>query len=299
MNQPDPTYVEASGVPANVIKYALQPVSLVLILWYWINDPDNPLAFAITIGALHMVLWPLELSMPARPGWLIRGWEKARDIVLVILLTIATGYVAVLYDALLREPLSDFRQSLNLDVWPHQWPLLVQVFVVFFCSEFIWYWFHRAEHRWHFAWRLTGHGTHHSFKRLGALNFGLNHPLEFFLLVLPAALIELTFGVGLAAAGAAILGTAQASIAHCNLDLNTKGIGWLLTTNRYHLHHHSVVLAESNTNYGCSAIIWDRLFGTFADAQTREAGSGPTEPSLWQKVLMPIREPVDTAIAPD
>lgn len=29
-----------------------------------------------------------------------------------------------------------------------------------------------------------------------------------------------------------------------------------------------------------------------------EAGTGPTEPSLWAKVMMPFREPRDTAIAP-
>ena len=56
---------------------------------------------------------------------------------------------------------------------------------------------------------------------------------------------------------------------------------------------------ESNTNYGCSAIIWDRIFGTFLDTRISEAGTGPTEPSLWQKFLMPIKEPVDTAIAPN
>ncbi len=298
MDHPDPTYNASTGVPATIVRYTLQPIALIGILGYWMTDTGNPLAFFITIGSLQVVLGVLEHVMPARPGWVIRGWEQLRNILIVMVLTIAIGYVAEFYDTLLREPLALVRASLDLDIWPHHWPLLAQVFTVFFASEFIWYWFHRAEHRWHPVWRLSGHGTHHAFKRLGALNFGLNHPLEFFLLVLPAALIELTFGVGAAAAGAAILGTAQASIVHANLDLNPKGIGWLLTTNRYHIHHHSVVMAESNTNYGCSAIVWDRLFGTFSDAPTLEAGTGPTEPTLWQKFLMPIREPADTAIAP-
>ncbi|MGE0621978.1 MAG: sterol desaturase family protein [Pseudomonadales bacterium] len=298
MDHPDPTYNAATGLPATLVHYALQPVALILILAYWMTAA-NPLAFFITIGSLQVALGVLERLLPARPGWVIRGWEQVRNILIVVVLTIAIGYVAAFYDQVLREPLAVFRESLHLDVWPHHWPLLAQVFLVFFASEFIWYWFHRAEHRWHPVWRLSGHGVHHSFKRLGALNFGLNHPLEFFLLVLPAALVELTFGVGAAAAGAAIFSTAQASIAHANLDLNARGIGWLFTTNRYHIHHHSMVMAESNTNYGCSAIVWDRLFGTFADARTVEAGTGPTEPTLWQKVLMPLREPADTAIAPD
>ena len=69
---------------------------------------------------------------------------------------------------------------MGLDIWPHSWPLIAQVFLVFFSSELIWYWIHRAEHRWHFVWRVSGHGAHHSFKKLNALNFGLNHPLELF-----------------------------------------------------------------------------------------------------------------------
>jgi sterol desaturase/sphingolipid hydroxylase (fatty acid hydroxylase superfamily) len=299
MDRPDSTYNSASNTFSLAVKWLLQPAAIVLILGYWAGEPGNPFAFAVTIGSLHVVLGALEHLYPARPGWLIDGWEKVRNVCIVIILTIAIGFVGTLYDAVLREPLGQVRASLHLDVWPQHWPLIAQVFGVFFLSEFIWYWFHRAEHRWHLVWRLSGHGAHHAFKRLGALNFGLNHPLELFQIVLPAAIVELTFGVGVAAAGAALLGAAQASMAHSNLDLNTRVVGWLFTTNRYHIHHHSMVLEESNTNYGCSAIVWDRLFGTFSDAPTVEAGTGATEPTLWQKLLMPVREPADTAIAPE
>ena len=83
------------------------------------------------------------------------------------------------------------------------------------------------------------------------------------------------------------------------ISMNSPGkpIG-LFTTNRFHIHHHSVVLEESNTNYACSAILWDRVFGTFADAATAETGTGPTEPDMWAKFWMPFEEPEDTATAP-
>ncbi len=294
----DNQYLQASTPLARAVKYLLQPLLMIAVLAFWLADPGNPAAFPLAIVSVQIVLGLLERAVPARPGWLIRGRQMLLHVLLVLLLSVATVMVAGLYDELLADPLSRLRANLGLDVWPHHWPLLAQMFMVFFLSEFIWYWFHRAEHRWAIVWRLSGHGAHHSFKRLGALNFGLNHPLEMFVLVLPAALVELTFGVGIAVAGAAILGTTQASIAHANLDLNPRGIGWLFTTNTYHIHHHSAVLEESNTNYGCSAIIWDRVFGTFADSRTAEAGTGPTEPSLWEKFLMPLREPADTAIAP-
>lgn len=298
MAPPDPTFNEARSLPARVVKYALQPTALVLILWYWASDPTNPLAFGIAIGSLHLVLGALERVMPARPAWTIRGPRLLLNVVVAGALTVALGVVDELSEPILSAPLASVRASLRLDVWPHSWPVVPQLLLLFLVSEGIWYWVHRAEHRWALVWRASGHGVHHSFKQLGALNFGLNHPFEFILLVLPSTLVGLLFGVGPAALGTALLTAAQASIAHCNLDLNSRGIGWLLTTNRYHVHHHSVVVAESNTNYGCAVILWDRLFGTFSDAPTREAGSGPTEPTLWQKTLMPIWEPRDTVIAP-
>ena len=206
--------------------------------------------------------------------------------------------VGGLYAEFLAAPLDAWRERNGLNIWPHELPLIVQLFLVFFISEFFWYWIHRLEHRFYFVWRLSGHGAHHSFKRLGALNAGLNHPLELFFLAIPPAIVEFVFGSGIASAGAAILTVTQASIAHTNLRMNTKVIGWLFTTNRYHIRHHSAVLEESNTNYGCAAILWDRVFGTFVDSDIVDAGTGPTEPTLWQKFVMPVKEPTDTAIAP-
>ena len=127
-----------------------------------------------------------------------------------MLLGFVSGTVSALYHLWLATPLAELRTDLNLDIWPHSWPLVAQLFVMFLMSEFLWYWIHRAEHRWNMVWRVSGHGAHHSFKTLGALNFGLNHPLELFFLLLPSILLELIFGIGAVAAGAAaaLAGTA-------------------------------------------------------------------------------------------
>ena len=288
----------ATGWFSTTVKFALQPLMLVAVLWYCLLHPGELSAFFVCIGLLHLVVGMLETVIPARPGWRPTAPLRLQQIALVVLLVLAAGVVSQFYSSVLAQPLQQVRVTLGLDIWPHHWPALTQVFMVFFASEFIWYWVHRAEHQFTAIWRLSGHGAHHSFKQLSALNFGLNHPLELFFIALPAALIELTFGVGSPALTAAILGSALASLAHSNLDLNTRVIGWLFTTNRFHIHHHSMVLFESNTNFGCAAIVWDRLFGTFADAPTNEAGTGASEPTLWQKLIMPVREPADTAVAP-
>ncbi|MEQ9452194.1 MAG: sterol desaturase family protein [Pseudomonadales bacterium] len=280
------------------IYYGLQPTLVIVVLTCWYLYPDSPLVYPLGVLFVQLVLGVVEYYLPARPAWRHRAGEKVVNVMLAVLLTMGVVVVGAFYAELLYTPLAQARAALGMDIWPHEWPLLIQLAMVFFLSEFVWYWFHRAEHRWGLIWRLSGHGVHHSFKKLNAINFGLNHPLEFTFLVLPSALVELFFGVGLAAAGAGILTVIQASIAHANIDMNTRVVGWLFTTNRYHIRHHSAVLEESNTNYGCSAIVWDRVFGTFADSTIAEAGTGPTEPTLWQKFIMPLREPNDTAIAP-
>lgn len=290
--------VSAQSSPARWLEYGLQPTLIVAVVTLWFFNRENPLTYIAILAGTQLLLGVLEYWTPARRDWRQPAREKATNLGIVIVILAGTVAVAGFYGSVLAEPLASLRNALGLDVWPKQWPVIVQVFMVFFLSEFIWYWVHRAEHRWPLVWRLSGHGAHHSFKHLGAINFGANHPLEMFLLVLPSALVELFFGVGVATAGAAVLTVVQASIAHANLTLNARWIGWLLTTNEYHIRHHSMVLEESNTNYGCSAIIWDRVFGTFAAGAIVEAGTGPTEPSLWQKIVMPIREPADTAIAP-
>lgn len=280
------------------LYYGLQPAIIVGVLLYWLYAPSSPLNYPLTILAVHLLLGTLEYLAPARRDWLQPAVEKLRNLLIVVLMTVGATIIAVWYSEVLAAPLSAFRESVGLDIWPHDAPLLLQVFAVFFLSELVWYWMHRAEHRWTAVWRVSGHGAHHSFKRLGAINFGTNHPLELFFITLPSALVELFFGVGIAAAGATVLTVSQASIAHANINMNWKGIGWLFTTNRFHIQHHSSILEESNTNYGCAAIVWDRVFGTFADRPTVDTGTGPTEPSTWAKLLMPIREPEDTSTAP-
>jgi sterol desaturase/sphingolipid hydroxylase (fatty acid hydroxylase superfamily) len=299
MDEATPNDHQDLAVIRSGLFYLLQPTLLVLVITYWVVNPTRAETYVVVVLFVQMVLGLAEHFLPARPSWSTTPKEKAGNAALVIALSSIAALVTALYAIGLAEPLKDLRAALNIDIWPHAWPLLVQLFMVFFLSEFLWYWMHRAEHKWSIVWRLSGHGAHHSFKRLGALNFGLNHPIEYVLIVLPSAIVELTFGVGYAAAGAAALTVTQASIAHANIALNTKWIGLFFTTNKYHICHHSMVIEESNTNYGCSAIIWDRLFGTFLDKHIDEAGTGPTEPTLWQKFLMPIQELEDTAIAPN
>ncbi len=287
------------GPTSSVIEYALQPLLLLTAFSFWYFNQQSLIAYPLIVLGVQLVLGFIEYQLPARPDWLLPAKRKIGLILLVIAIFIYSGSIAAPFYAITLDPiLSNMRSFFGIDVWPHHWPMIGQVILAFFLSELIWYWFHRAEHRWSLVWRLSGHGAHHSFKNLSALNFGANHPLEYFVLLVPSAIVELLFGAGAAIGGAAILLVTQASIVHSNIPTNSKGIGWLLTTNHYHIHHHSLVIEESNTNYGCAVILWDRLFGTFSDNNTIETGIGPSEPSMWNKLLIPLKEPADSQISP-
>ena len=281
-----------------LIYWALQPVLLVSVLTAFYFNQYEPAMYLLCLVFVQLALGVIEYQYPARHTWIQPTGEKTGLITIAVLMGVVGALVSSWYHDVLVPPLAEIRQALHLDIWPHHWPVMAQVFLAFFTSEFIWYWMHRAEHRWPLIWRVSAHGAHHAFKKLNAINSGANHPMEMFWIVLPPIIVELVFGVGNAMTGSLILLVTQASIAHSNLRLNTRGIGLFFTTNAYHIRHHSADFVESNTNYGCAAILWDRIFGTFVDSGVRDAGIGPREPTTLEKLLIPIREPVGSVIAP-
>lgn len=285
-------------VLARIVFWTLQPALLIAMAAAWLAAPDEPALFGLTFVAVHFLIGALEYRIPARPGWRHPAAEKLGVLCIAMAGSAVADLAAGLYSEHLSVPLQALRVALHLDVWPHHWPLVVQMLMVFFLAELIWYWMHRTEHRWSFVWRASAHGAHHAFKKLNAINAGANHPVELFLIVLPSILVDLLFGVGAPAYGAVLFGLVQTAVVHSNLRLNSRLIGWLLTTNAWHIRHHSADLAESNTNFACSAIVWDRIFGTFGDGAVIDAGIGPREPSTLEKLLMPIREPAGSVVAP-
>ena len=67
--------------------------------------------------------------------------------------------------------------------------------------------------------------------------------------------------------------------------------GLVFTTPTWHQVHHSLKLEQSNSNFGCVVILWDRVFGTFDGSREIERlGSGSGEPlSIKTQLTMPFR----------
>ncbi len=88
--------------------------------------------------------------------------------------------------------------------------------------------------------------------------------------------------------------TTNAALAHANLAMATPGLRWFITSSDQHRRHHSVVFEESNSNYACNAIIWDRLSGSYAEGPVAQTGIGPNRPHALALLALPFREPAGT-----
>jgi len=156
---------------------------------------------------------------------------------------------------------------------------------LFFLSEFTYYWQHRAAHR--IAWLWASHSVHHSATRLNlsaAIRLSWTGNLSGnFLFLLP--LVWLGFHP------LAVLGMFGASLlyqffVHADWAGRLGPLEWALNTPAHHRVHHASNKTCLDKNYGGVLIIFDRLFGTFAEAPAGETlrfgvlGAAPTNDVL-------------------
>jgi sterol desaturase/sphingolipid hydroxylase (fatty acid hydroxylase superfamily) len=261
-------------------------------LWWALGATDDAVLPVLAAALASSIT--LERLVPAMPGWRLGVGAHLRLGGVYLLGLLLSGLMIAGYESLLPDALAPLRARIGAVLWPGSWPTLVQALLLFFASDLIYYWAHRAIHRWAPVWRMTGHGFHHAFQNLHAINTGTNHPFELVLLTLPLVLLAALTGAPEAATGAAgILLLTNTTLAHANVRMDTPVFNLFFTGSDQHRRHHSVVFEESNTNYACNAILWDRLFGTFSRGEVRQTGIGPTQPALWRMFLLPFREPQD------
>ena len=153
---------------------------------------------------------------------------------------------------------------------------------LFFATEFVYYWHHRASHRVRWLW--ANHAVHHSATRLNltaAVRLGWTGSISgHFLFFLPLAWIGFHPLAIVAVLG---LNLAYQFFIHTELVRHLGPLEWVLNTPAHHRVHHASNEDCLDRNYGGVLIIFDRLFGTFAEApvdQPLRYGLAGREPSL-------------------
>ncbi|MBI1219910.1 MAG: sterol desaturase family protein [Rhodobacteraceae bacterium] len=143
------------------------------------------------------------------------------------------------------------------------------IVALFLAVEFAYYWQHRASHR--IRWMWATHAVHHSPTRLNltaAIRLGwtggLSGNVLFFLPLVwigfhPVAIVAM-FALNLH----------YQLFIHTELAPHLGPLEWVLNTPRHHSVHHASNPSCLDRNYGGVLIVFDRLFGTFAEAPQDE-----------------------------
>jgi sterol desaturase/sphingolipid hydroxylase (fatty acid hydroxylase superfamily) len=148
--------------------------------------------------------------------------------------------------------------QLSLPIWTN-WIAAVIIF------DFIIYLQHILFHFVPILWKL--HQVHHSDLDIDVTTAIRFHPIEIILSLLIKLTAVAAFGFP---PGAVLLFevllNAAAMFNHSNIyipPLMDTFIRRLIVTPDMHRVHHSVIIDESNTNFGFSLSIWDRICGTY------------------------------------
>ena len=249
-----------------------------MITQRWMN-PDLFTTVMIVIPVPLLIF--AERIWTKREDWLLTPREFAED---AFWLGFAALLWVPLYGDFYETPLSEAftwlrdRSPLDLTLAPTTVAgLLGAVLLVKLVESFIYYWCHRIQHESLFFWRM--HATHHHITKMGCLRGDRTHPLEYLTLALGTPIALALFG----ASDDVIAVTAafhfwNGSLNHANLPLRSLPIyDWVFATAPQHHAHHALEMRQSNSNYGCNLILWDRLFGTYCGDETVGpigAGSG-------------------------
>jgi sterol desaturase/sphingolipid hydroxylase (fatty acid hydroxylase superfamily) len=133
-------------------------------------------------------------------------------------------------------------------------------------EEFAYYWMHRAGHR--IRWMWASHVVHHTPERIhfaSAFRLGATELLSGnWLFFVPLYVIGLN---PLAVGGMLAINLFYQFWLHTDLVGRLGPLEWVLNTPSHHRVHHASNPEYVDRNYGGILIIWDRLFGTFAQEQ--------------------------------
>ena len=150
---------------------------------------------------------------------------------------------------------------LNVVALPGWLAILLSVMAL----DLVIYWQHVMFHALPTLWRL--HKVHHADRDFDVTTGLRFHPIEIFLSMgIKIAAIALLGAPPVAVLIFEVLLNATAMFNHGNVSLPRsvdRLLRWVVVTPDMHRIHHSVIVQETNSNYGFNLPWWDYLFGTY------------------------------------
>ena len=207
-----------------------------------------------------MALW--EWRRPARPRLVSRSIRWLNNIGLVFLNTL----ILRLLFPLAAVGMASFVEAnqwglLNYYAVPTGWAIVIAIV----CLDFAIYMQHVMFHAVPSLWRL--HRVHHADLDYDMTTGARFHSLEIvFSMLIKFAVIAVLGASAAAVIMFEVILSSMAMFNHGNVRLPLGLDRWLrllVVTPDMHRVHHSIIVNETNSNFGFNISLWDRLFGTY------------------------------------
>ncbi|MBM3431886.1 MAG: sterol desaturase family protein [Bacteroidetes bacterium] len=221
-----------------------------------------------TYGKILLIAIPIFLVLVLFEKWW--GWKKGFDTVrtLDMISSLNSGITnvtkSVLELTIIIAIYPFMLEHVALTTIPNQWMVYVAAFIII---DFNGYWIHRWSHHINLFWNL--HVIHHSseeFNLACALRQSISAFFNLFtILLLPAALLGIP---------PAVIATVAPLHLFAQFWYHTRHIdkmGFLekiLVTPSHHRVHHAINPEYMDKNLSQIFIVWDKLFGTFAEERS-------------------------------
>lgn len=203
----------------------------------------------------------LELFIPYRQNWNPDSDDIKTDLMYMGLIQILVPKFLSFFFAI---TLIAYLQSTDLEIlsiWPGNFHIYIQACIMLLGADLLRYWLHVASHKWSILWKL--HSVHHSPSKLYWINVARFHPIEKILQFLLDALPFIVLGVSQEVVSLYFIFYAvNGFFQHSNIEIKLGFLNYIVSGPELHRWHHSVLVRESNQNYGNNLIVWDLIFGT-------------------------------------
>jgi ornithine lipid hydroxylase len=296
----EPEIIRYHSTFRKVLSFVIFPTMIVvpMTVYFWfVNRGYWPpfVIFGVSFVAM-VVLTVLEIVHPYSRYWVPHGHDVRADAIHMFTSELVPYHLyQFLFNGLLVTASKKLMGALGFEIWPHHWPILVQLALLLVCMEFSQTSFHWATHRFPILWRM--HAVHHSSPKLYWLASIRFHPTENFLaaicMVTPVVLLGANIEVMMAfSMFINVFGTTQ----HANICMTpTPLFNYIFAMPELHRWHHS---KDVRCNYGGYLSIWDVIFRTRHMPKSREQqpdnigidGMKETFPKKWiGHMLVPFR----------
>ncbi len=235
------------------------------------NETALRMGVFITILIAMMVL---EAVLPRKTRVQGRGARWASNLLLGVIDSLAVRLlfpiIAVGVAASAASKGWGLLNIINLPVW-------LSIILGIILLDMMIYWQHVISHKWPILWRF--HKVHHTDRDIDVTTALRFHPIEIVLSMgFKMGIIVLLGAPIIAVVIFEIVLNGCAMFNHANLRLPRaidKALRLFMVTPDMHRVHHSTIEPETNSNYGFSTSIWDRIFGSYT-AQPAQGHDGMT-----------------------